>query len=193
MNRLMITAAITSIAASLSACGGSSKNTVAAEPIQCSSAQALRLEEGIVGDTSNDPLNPTPWILGAGANVFIASTLDPDDDYITFNVGTCDTLDSITLTNYTSISDDATFMAIQRGTSFTVRPETAASRPGELLGYTTYNRSSLNQDVLALASQGNGAIGFTAPLPAGDYTILFDQAGDESQFTLVFNVSRVEP
>lgn len=193
MNKLII--AVTSITAILSACGGNNDSPMAEAPVSCNSAQAAGLDEGFVGNTSDDPTNPTPWTLGAGANILKASTMISDDDYITFNVGNCDSLDSITLTNYTTLSNNVntTFMAIQRGISFTVTPETVSTRSGELLGYTNYSRDTLNQDVLALASQGQNAIGFTAPLQSGNYTIWLNQTGEESQFTLVFNVSRVEP
>lgn len=178
----------------LSACGGSDGTTTTVEPLTCGDTEATSVDEGNIGDFSNDPANPTPWTLGAGANTLRGSTSIPDNDYVAFTVGPCDTLDTITVTNFTSVgNDDRGFVALQQGSAFTVPEEEASTRIGQLFGYRHYGTADINQDILTEIGQGQGAIGFTAPLSAGTYTMWLNQTGDETQFTLVFNVNRVLP
>ena len=113
-----------------------------------------------------------------------------------FTVGPCDTLDSITVTDFTPTGNDLiAFMAFQQGSTFTIPAAEAStgSRIDELLGYSHYGTANLNQDILPLIGQGPGSIGFTAPLNTGTYTTWLHQTGTETQFTLVFYVSRVVP
>jgi hypothetical protein len=179
----------------LSACGGGGSGTTS-EEISCGDAGAATLDEGNTGDLSNDIANPTQWALGAGANVLRASTTSGESDYVAFTVGPCDTLDSITVTDFTSTgNDNIAFTALQQGATFTIpaAEATTGSRIDELLGYSHYGIANLNQDILPAIGQGQGSIGFTGPLNSGTYTMWLNQTGAETQFTLVFNVSRVLP
>lgn len=177
----------------VTACGGDSSGNSSSQ-IVCNNAAATPLDEGSIGDFSSAIDNPTEWVLGAGANVLTASTSNADRDYVTFTVGTCDSLDSITLTDFTSTGDDfVAFMGIQEGPMFTVTPETAPDRIDEIDGYILYGSATLNQDLLTPAGQATGAAGFTPPLPAGTYSVWFNQTGVAGEFTMVFEVSRVQP
>ena len=131
----------------LSACGSSDSSTQQTEP--CGDTGAVSIDEGNLGDFSNDPSTPTTWALGAGANSLKASTSSEDNDYIAFTVGACDTLDSITVTDFTSTGgDNKGFLALQQGSAFTVPEEEATTRIGEFFGYRHYGTQDLNQDIL---------------------------------------------
>lgn len=179
----------------LGACGGSG-NSSSPEVVSCGDTGAVTIDEGNAGDFSNDIASPTAWTLGAGANILRASTSSDDSDYVSFTVGPCDTLDSVTVTDFTSTANDnVAFMALQQGATFTI-PEAEAvtgARIDELFGYSHYGTQSINLDILPAVGQGQGAIGFTSPLNPGTYTMWLNQTGGETQFTLVFNVSRVQP
>lgn len=193
MKRIFTICTVVLLCGIINACGGSGGGVIT-EPIVCSTAFANQLDEGNGGDTSNDRNNPTYWALGAGANVYKGSTVSTDDDYITFNIGQCDTLTSITLDDFNFITNESIgFIALQQGTRFSVTPDNAVQQVGSLMGYTDYGRNEIGGDILELISNAEGSRGFTAPLPAGDYTMWLNQTGAESQFTLVFNVARVSP
>ena len=193
LKQICCSVASVSVIGLLGACGGGGSSNSTVDPVVCSDAGAASIDEGNVGDFSNDPSTPTRWTLGAGANVLRASTASDDNDYIAFTIGPCDTLDTITVTDFTSTGNDNTgFLALQQGSAFTITEEEATTRISEIFGYRHYGTQDLNQDVLAETGQAQGAIGFTSPLPAGDYSLWLNQTGAETQFTLVFAVSRVE-
>jgi hypothetical protein len=177
--------------AMLAGCGSDS-GSGAPDTTVCSTASANTLEEGFSGDFSDDPAMPTRWTLGAGTNELIAGTATGDLDYASFTVGNCDALTSITVNAFSaSGGDDVAFIAIQRGSTFTVTPGTADGRIDELDGFQHFGTAQLNQDILLTMGQAGGAIGFTSPLPTGTYTLWLNQVGPRSEYTLGFNVSRV--
>lgn len=152
---------------------------------------AATVDESAEGDYSNDRLNPTLITLGPGANQFSAQTGGADSqDYVTIVIGDCDTLDSITLNSYSG-QDEIAFLAIQRGNTFTLEPFEAQDARDQMLGFTHFGTLYNGDDLLSLASLGEGAAGFTAPLQADNYTLWLQQFGSVSSYTMTFNVSRV--
>lgn len=176
----------------LSACSGDSEST-ASDQVVCNDLGASSVDEGFVGDFSDNPSSPTIWSLGAGANELIAGTSTGDLDYVSFTVGNCDTLDSVTVNAFSETGGDVVaFVAIQQGATFTVTPDSANDRLDELFGYRHIGPADINQDILAEMGRASGAAGFTSPLPAGTYTLWLNQLGSLSEYTLGFNVSRVQ-
>ncbi len=158
----------------------------------CNDADAVNLSETDAGDFSDDPASPNSWPLGAGINQLSASTESGDLDYVQFTVGNCDTLDTITVNAYSSdAGDPVAFFALQQGTSFTVTPAEAAADTSSLFGFRHFGTADIGVDVLAEAGQAPGAVGFTSPLPAGDYALWLNQTGSLSTYTFDFAVSRV--
>ena len=186
--------------------GGSDDETTASNEVppinevaitDCGLDKRAILLEVSDGDLSNDPANPTPFILGPGINILGVSTAnsnasDGDIDYAVVTVGPCDTLDQLSVGDFTSeMSDMTAFVALQSGATFTVTSDTASTRLDELLGYSHYGSANIAEDILPAISAGPGAIGFTAPLPAGQYSFWLNQTGPESTSSLLFHVSRV--
>ena len=160
--------------------------------IDCGTAEASNLSEADVGDLSDDLSAPTPFVVGPGVSTLTANTVMSDLDYATCTVGPCDVLSQLTVENFTSEEGDAiAFAALQSGSVFTVPFTGGTTDVTELLGYNHFGVADIGQDILPGIGEGAGAIGFTSPLPAGDYTIWLNQTGSESQATLNFQVDRV--
>ncbi len=160
--------------------------------IDCGTAEASNLSETDAGDLSDDIGAPTPFVVGPGVSTLTANTVSGDLDYATFTVGPCDTLSQLTVENYTSDDGDAVaFVALQSGNVFTVPFEGGTTDVTALLGYSHFGLADIGQDILPRIGEGAGSIGFTSPLPAGDYTIWINQTGSESQGVLNFQVDRV--
>lgn len=89
-----------------------------AAPVQASVVH----DEGVHGDLSDDPANPTSIALAVGSNevsgtVFQSAAVDGDRDFLTFTVGPGELLMAITLTAYSP--DNLGFVAVNLGaTSF---------------------------------------------------------------------------
>lgn len=152
---------------------------------------AMIVDEAAIGDFSDDRLAPTALTFGPGANQINATTGGVETlDYITIEIGLCDTLDSITLDSYSG-QDEIAFLGLQRGSTFTIEPQAAQSSRDQMLGFTHFGTIYDGQDLLTLASMAEGAAGFDAPLTAGNYTLWLQQFGTVSSYTMTFNVSRV--
>jgi hypothetical protein len=148
---------------------------------------AFVYDESVDGDLSNDGLNPTVLTAGSGANSLSGSTIAGDLDYFTFNVADGLTLDSIILVEFNT-SDDLAFMAVLSGPVFDVPPD--ITDPSPLLGWVHISEFLVGTDILDDLGNGSGAIGFTPPLPSGDYSFWIQQTGDEQvDYSLQFNVS----
>ena len=135
-------------------------------------------------------------------------------DYVTINVPYGREIDAIKLTSYDS-TDDRVFLAIMSGTQFTATPDFATSKLPGALAYNhagwrglcaqTYGtkRPSVSNtannciqmdnatpapgtivDLLATSSIG-GSPAAVGSLPAGNYSIWFQQASGESSYTVV--------
>ena len=161
-------------------------------------ASALSYDEGIDGDLSGDPLNPTFLAFDVGLNTITGSvtTSAPADtrDYITFTIGSGQTLDSILLFDY---DDPATgppndgnrgYHAIDAGTTSVIPSGGTAS---DLLGGAHLDPLTPGTDTLPiLASAPQGGTGFSTPLGPGDYTYLIQQTGPQvSNYSLGFVVT----
>jgi D-alanyl-D-alanine carboxypeptidase len=145
--------------------------------------------EAINGDISGDPNRPLALELTAGDNILRATSAAGDLEYVTVTVPAGFQLDSIELTSYAS-EDAIAFAAVQRGSVFTEPP--TGTNVGNLLGYSHFGVADLTADILDNLASGEGAIGFTVPLPSGDYTFWLQQTGESSTYTFDFNVSAVE-
>ena len=148
---------------------------------------AFVYDESVDGDLSNDGLSPTVLVAGSGANTLSGSTIAGDLDYFTFNIADGATLDSIILLEFSS-SDDLAFIGLQSGSQFTEPPDNP--NVANLLGWVHMGAFLVGTDILDDIGHGSGAIGFTPPLPAGDYSFWIQQTGDEQvDYSLQFNVS----
>jgi hypothetical protein len=152
-------------------------------------AGAAAYDEAVSGDISGNRLAPTAINLDPGTNSVSATSIAGDLEYFRVNVPAGFRLGNITLGSFSSGTNVA-FAAIQAGTTFTVAPENAAAQIGQLLGYTHIGATMVGTDILDNLGQGAGAIGFSGPLPAGNYTFWSQEtAGLPSSYTLVFSVT----
>jgi len=177
------------VLAVLAGCGSSDDDD---DALVCGPLVTPDVNEGGIGDFSNDPANPTEFALAPGVNSLVNGLMQGNPDYVAFTVDACDVLTGITLTDFTSNEvGNIAFVAIQSGPTFTVTPEEAPTSTSELDGFTHFSANEIGTDILALAGQEPDAIGFTTPLGPGTYTMWLNQTGAESEHTLVFNVERV--
>ena len=141
---------------------------------------------------SDDIAAPTAFEVGPGVNTLTASTASGDLDYATFTVGPCDTLTQVTVDNFTSdAGDNIAFISLASGSTFPVPFEGANTDVSGLLGFSHFGTADIGQDILQRVGEGAGTIGFTSPLPAGDYTMWINQTGGESEATLTLQLDRV--
>lgn len=146
-------------------------------------SQATDYNESIHGDLSNDWLNPGLLLLSygqignngmAGNNILTGTTGRVngviDRDYLKVVVPTGYVWSEMLLGSQSSMGASASFVGLASG-SVMINPNTANSAIG-LLGYHLYGAQDLTHDILDnMAVSSNGASGFIAPLPAGDYTL----------------------
>jgi len=157
--------------------------------------ETLAYDELIDGDLSTDRENPTVRALAAGANSVALMTGGEGDrqDYLTVQLEPCMTLDSVFVQSYEgSGGDEIGALILQRGNTLTVDPTQAFNSIDQLLGFTLFGTANVGLDVLAMAGQGEGAEGFTTPLPADNYTFWLNQTGPQATYELIFNVSLVD-
>jgi len=157
--------------------------------IPTASWAAFVYDESVDGDLSGDGLTPTVLAAGSGANSLTGSTISGDLDYFTFNIADGLTLDSIILVAFSSSDDnELAFMSVLSGPVFNVPPD--ITDPSDLLGWVHIGAFLVGTDILDDLGRGSGAIGFTPPLPSGDYSFWIQQTGDEQvDYSLQFNVS----
>ncbi|MEM7113363.1 MAG: hypothetical protein AAF614_13085 [Chloroflexota bacterium] len=150
-------------------------------------------EEETDGDLSGDGLMPTAVSLDLGSNFLIGATVAGDLDYVTVSIPTHMQLDAILLTDYVSV-DDVSFIAVQAGATFTEPP--TGTDVNNLLGWSHFGAGAgqVGTDILDDMGVGGGAIGFSGPLPAGDYTFWIQETGMNSvSYTLDFVASPAPP
>jgi MYXO-CTERM domain-containing protein len=137
------------------------------------SAAAVSIwDEGVNGDLSNDPAAPTVLALGLGTNS-ITGTAASDTDFFTITVPDGASFAGLLLTSFES-TDDLAFLAIESGPVIT-----DMGSPLNLLGWLHPSVEFVGTDILDDLALGEDALGFTAPLGPGTYTLWMQQTGPE--------------
>ncbi len=144
-------------------------------------AGATGYAESSSGDLSGDRFSPTRLVLDystsgnvPGSNVVSGTTGRAngvvDRDYLNVVVPAGFRLSELRVGNQTMVGGGGSFIGLASGAVMPVAPD-AADATG-LLGYRIYGTGDRNTDILDdMSPGGNGATGFVAPLPAGDYTV----------------------
>jgi hypothetical protein len=131
-------------------------------------------DEGTNGDLSTNPAAPTGVTVDIGTNSVIGTSVGseegPDRDIFSFTVPDGAVLTQLVLTSFST--EDLAFIGLEAGSSIT-----DTSSAANLLGWLHPSAAFVGTDILDDMSQGDGAIGFTAPLGPGTYT-LWMQQGD---------------
>jgi hypothetical protein len=139
-------------------------------------------DESIDGDLSNDRLAPTAFVLASGNNTFVTNqrcnASGRDIDYFTVEVPTGQQLSSVVLDAYVSDPNNLAFVGLQAGSTFTA--DASSATEADLLGGMIYGANEIGQDILGAIGTLAGAIGFTPPLPAGNYTFWLNQIDTNS-------------
>ena len=155
---------------------------------------AVAWNESVHGDISGDRLAPTPLVLAPATNSVIGSVVAGDLDYVTVKVLPGEELINLFLQSYAG-DDFTAFIAIQQGTTFTAAPPFPSV--SSLLGYAHFGPGAgffagVGSDLLYPLATAAGAIGFSAPLPSGDYSFWIQQTGGSTSYQLDF-VTTPEP
>ncbi len=170
---------------------GLTSNVALAEIIDfLTPALVITHDERFDGDLSDDRLNPTPFVLGLGDNTIRATqqgdALGRDLDYATITIPAGRALTALVVDEFVADPGNLAFLGIQAGTTFSV--DAGSATAGDLLGGVVYGEGDVDADVLPAAGALAGAIGFTPPLAAGDYTVWWNQTGPPSTAALAFVV-----
>lgn len=140
-------------------------------------AAATVWNESVNGDLSGSYLAPTPVTLSLGTNSIIGSVTAGDRDYFRIAVPNGATFTQMILGAYSVSPANLMFAAIESGTIITEPP--TSPNPANLLGYAHVGYAQLGTDVLDDMAASNlsdpPAMGFTTPLPAGDYSFWLQQ------------------
>lgn len=177
--------------------------TAALAMVSLGTAHAATYDESVLGDISNDRLNPTTWKLpssadatkaapGASFDNFLIGTLgrtgntEPDRDYLHIVVPKGMALSAMILGNKSTMGVQRSFIGVAAGSTMPV-PSDALDAKG-LLGFWLYGKEDHGTDLLASMSPGFfGASGFKTPLKAGDYTLWVQELAAGS-FKYEFNL-----
>ncbi len=148
---------------------------------------ASSYDEAASGDLSGDGAAPTALTVSAGSNVITGTTGNTDRDYAAFSVPAGHQLTAINVNAYQSGSTQS-FVAIAAGSQITSTTDASV-----LLGYKLFTAADVGTDIMpamGMATTGaNAAQGFTAPLPAGDYTFWVQEiAGDAGSTAYAFDL-----
>ena len=138
-----------------------------------SAAAVTVWDEDVNGDLSGDQFAPTAVTVELGTNSITGTTQVGDLDFFTITVPDGALLTELLLTSFES-TDDLAFLAIQSGpviTDLTVADD--------LLGWLHPSAAFVGTDILDDLALGEGAIGFTAPLGPGTYTLWMQQLNVE--------------
>ncbi len=155
---------------------------LAAAPILCCGqpvSGALIHDESVDGDLSGDRLAPNSFVLSSGSNQLAAISVSGDREYVHFEIPAGLVLSAIVLEAWES-EDEIGFIGVQQGTTFTEPP--TGTDVANLLGWTHFGPGALGVgvDYIDALAAGAGAMGFTPPLPAGDYAFWIQQTGAAS-------------
>jgi hypothetical protein len=149
---------------------------------------AIVYSEGVSGDLSNDRNAPTVVTVAPGDNDVVGSSGFGDTEYFRITIPALHQLTGVVVKSYVG-GDPTSFIAVQRGTTFTV--SAAAAQPGDLDGYAHFGPSSGNiLDDMGAGFEARGG-GFTPPLGPDSYTFWVQQLGGTSNYTLNFTVVQV--
>jgi hypothetical protein len=144
--------------------------------------------ESINGDLSNDGLNPTGILVGAGSNIISGTTGGSTAgfrDYFTIFVPS--NLQLVSLIEMAGTQAGTLgFLGLQSGTQVTL-PTNVVTAAG-LLGWVHYAPTSSDINVLpTMAIPANSSSGFTIPLGSGNYAFWL-QDSTPGTFEYSFNV-----
>jgi hypothetical protein len=155
-------------------------------------AQAFIYDEAVNGDLSGDRLSPTLLIASPGVNTLAMTSVTGDRDYFTFAVPTSLVLSSIFHKTYVS-ADDLSFFALQVGSTLTEPP--TGTNAANLLGYVHFGAVTVGSEIIDNLANSNSlsppAMGFTAPLAAGNYAFWVQQTGTAAQYSFDFALTPV--
>ena len=154
-----------------------------------STAWATNYDEAVSGDLSGDRLNPTIITLTEGSNLITATSASGDLEYYRLFVPGGKRLSAVVVVSNTSPS--VSFIGVQRGTQLT--ESAPAPNVANILGYTDFGagNGTIATDILDNMGTGAGAIGFTPPLGAANYTFWSQETGAAATYTLDFQVTAV--
>ena len=132
-------------------------------------AAATLWDESVNGDLSNVRTAPTNLPLSMGSNTITGTVVAGDEDFFTVTVPAGAFFSALTLITFNS-ADDLAFLAIQAGPIIT-----SMSSPAAMLGYIHMSAAFVGTDILDDMALGDGALGFTPPLPTGTYAMWAQQ------------------
>jgi MYXO-CTERM domain-containing protein len=150
--------------------------------------------ESTVGDLSNNRAAPTSVAFLLGQNDIFGQTGSTagvtDRDYFTFVIPQGTRLSSLTVLSSELAGGGAAFFGLQTGAQITVDPAAPTAAP--LLGYWLVSPADIGLNILPGLGTAPDAIGFTAPLAAGQYSAwLQDTNAAPSRYGLRFDVTPV--
>ncbi len=163
------------------------------------------------GELSEDNLAPTPLgIVTAGSNTVTGAVGGGDADIFRVDIPTGFRLDSLILTSFSTTAPSVRmFASIDDGPTYayTVQelnngPDLSLVMGAGLVGARFVTQppipfrewgTGVGDDMLQFlgGSDRLGGTGFTPPLPAGSYSIYLQETGNNSNYSLSFNVSAV--
>jgi hypothetical protein len=132
-------------------------------------AAATLWNESVNGDLSNVRTAPTNLTLSMGSNVISGTTVSGDVDFFTVSVPASTFFSALTLVAWAS-ADDLSFLALQAGPIIT-----STTSPAAMLGYVHLSAVFVGTDILDDIALGDGALGFSRPLPPGTYAMWTQQ------------------
>lgn len=151
-------------------------------------------DETVLGDLSNDPLNPTPVAFTLGDNIITGSmgssndVVNGDRDFLTFTIGAGQQLGGLFLLSLTPA--DRGFHAISAGPTSVIPSGPGAGDVSTYLGSNHLDPVSASVNLLTSLGTPLAGSGFTPPLGPGTYSYMVQQTGAITQgYSLNFVVT----
>jgi hypothetical protein len=149
----------------------------------CGAAHAIVYDEALLGDLSGDGMAPTPLVFDVGLNIIRGTmgTTGPqvDADIFTITLAPGQSITEILLIEYDH--SGVSFYAISGGPTITM-DSTENHLSNALIG-------SPGDILPRLASRSfAGGLGLLNPLPAGTYTMWFQETGGEVHYEMGYRV-----
>ncbi len=144
--------------------------------------------EAEMGDFSDDPAQPTDGgaLADGVTRIEAGQTGAADADFLSFDVPLGFELSAIRLADYVAEEGDRAFLGLARGGAVAV--DLAAPAPDGLLGGLVYGVTEIGSAILDDMGALAGAEGFEGALPAGTYTLWFNQTGAASTAALELEI-----